>query len=382
MMTDSITSIKRKPRTAPTQVDADAVLNALTQTVMVIGADDRIMYVNGAAEQFFKISANKLKKKYLFRELIPEDNPIYGLVVQIRAGAYAVSEYGIHLRSPLFGHYLINAQASMILETPGATVLSLRERSITDQIDHRLTHRGAARSVSAMAAMLAHEVKNPLSGIRGAAQLLESSVSAEDHSLTTLIRDETDRICALVDRMDVFSETGPIVAEAVNIHLVLDRVRRLAESGFGRHVRFIEHYDPSLPPVRGSRDQLMQVFVNLVKNACEACPEIGGEIILKTAYKHGVRFAMPGSKSKVHLPLMVSVQDNGQGMAEDVQTYIFDPFVTTKPKGSGLGLPLVAKIVGDHGGVIDFESQPGRTVFRVMLAMEQTTDKTGEGTRE
>src|SRR4029079_11781192 len=159
-----------------------------------------------------------------------------------------------------------------------------------------------ARSVSAMAAMLAHEVKNPLSGIRGAAQLLEQSVNEGDRSLTQLSCDETDRIVALVDRMEAFSDGGPIERNSVNIHQVLSHVRKVAETGFGRHVRFTELYDPSLPPVLGDRDQLVQVFLNLVKNACEAVPTVGGEVTLMTAYRQGVRLAVPGSSRRLGPP--------------------------------------------------------------------------------
>ncbi len=257
--------------------------------------------------------------------------------------------------------------AAPLAEDRQHVVVSLQERSIADKIDRQLTHRNAARSVTAMAAMLAHEVKNPLSGIRGAAQLLEETASTADRELTRLICDETDRICALVDRMDVFSDRRPIEREPVNIHEVLERVRKLAVSGFARHVRFIEDYDPSLPPVDGNRDLLIQVFLNLVKNAAEAVPEQGGEIAIATAYRHGIRLAVAGNESRVQLPLVVTLTDNGEGIPEDLQRHLFDPFVTTKRDGSGLGLALVAKVVSDHGGVIEFESQPRRTMFRVFL---------------
>jgi two-component system nitrogen regulation sensor histidine kinase GlnL len=179
--------------------------------------------------------------------------------------------------------------------------------------------------------------------------------------------------------MEVFSDGVPLRPEAVNIHQVLDRVHQLARNGFARHLRFQEEYDPSLPPVPGNRDQLVQVFLNLVKNAAEAMPKDGGEIALSTAYRHGVRFVVPGSDTRVHLPLVVSVSDNGGGIPEDIQSNLFDPFVSSKPSGSGLGLALVAKIIGDHGGVIEFDSQPRRTVFRVRLP---TVAEGGDGDEE
>ncbi|MBT4933738.1 MAG: PAS domain-containing protein [Rhodospirillaceae bacterium] len=360
----------------PGQPDFETILNALASSIAIIDIDNTISYVNNASEQFFQGSASHLVGLPI-DTLIPADSPILSLLQQVRSSGTAVSEYGLPLETPRIGKRLVNIHASLMPENTTSVVLAIQERSIADTIDRHLTHRGAARSVSAMAAMLAHEVKNPLSGIRGAAQLLESNVMEADKELARLIRDEADRIVALVDRMDIFTDGVPLDYQAVNIHQVLDRVRKLGESGFAQHVRFVENYDPSLPAVLGNRDQLVQVFLNLIKNAAEATTQNGGEIVLTTAYQHGFRFAVPGSNSRVHLPLMVSVQDNGEGIPEENRRYLFDPFVTTKPKGSGLGLALVAKIIDDHGGIVELDSHPSRTVFRVMLPTD--TSQTGEG---
>jgi two-component system, NtrC family, nitrogen regulation sensor histidine kinase GlnL len=349
-------------------IEARAVLAVLPDPVMVIDASSRVRYANAATEEFFDIGAAVLADLPL-TELLPPDSPVFSLIESVRRTGASVSDYGVGIETPRLGARVVTVQAVPLGEELGHVVVVLQGRSMAAKIDRQLTHRSAARSVTAMAAMLAHEVKNPLSGIRGAAQLLEQNANAADRELTRLICDESDRICALVDRMDVFSDRRPLERAPVNIHEVLERVRRAAQSGFARQIRFIEEYDPSLPPVNGNRDLLIQVFLNLVKNAAEAAPAQGGEIVLSTAFQHGVRLAVAGSDSRVHLPLVVSVADNGDGIPEDLRLHLFDPFVSTKHNGSGLGLALVAKVVGDHGGVIEFDSQPRRTVFRVYLPM-------------
>ncbi len=353
-------------------LDLEAVLGSISAIVIVVGADNKIRFVNAAAENFFAASSHYLRNKNL-KVFIPGDHPLYSLIEQSRREGFNVSEYGISLNSPRTGQNYVNVQASPLSGIKDNVVLSITLRSFADKISRQLTHRGAARSVTALAGMLAHEVKNPLSGIRGAAQLVEQNATPEDQELTRLICTETDRICAIVDRLEVFSDQRPLDRKPVNIHRVLEHVRKIATSGFGRKIRFIENYDPSLPPVYGNRDQLIQVFLNLVKNAVEASPKVGGEVTLNTSYQHGVSFLVPGTNERIHLPLMVIVQDNGEGIAEDIRSHLFEPFVTTKKSGSGLGLALVAKIINDHGGVIECDSQPSRTVFKVMLPV--ITDK-------
>ena len=360
-----------RPQPMPTLPSgtSDAVLDALPHPVVMVSADGSIANANAAAESFFEASVTLLRRHTL-RELVPFGSPLLSLVEQVRSRGAAVNEYRVDLGTPRNpGERLVDLHVAPVPERPDHIVVMLQERTIADKMDRQLTHRSAARSVIALAAMLAHEIKNPLSGIRGAAQLLEQSVGDEDRSLTRLICEEADRIVKLVDRMEVFTDQRPIEREPVNVHAVLEHVKRLTYSGFARHIKFVEDYDPSLPPVLANRDQLIQVFLNLVKNAAEAIGEeaADGEICLSSSFRPGVRLAVPGSKTRVALPLEFCVRDNGPGVPEDLLPHLFDPFVTTKPSGSGLGLALAAKIIGDHGGIIECESQPRRTVFRVLM---------------
>ncbi|MBT3550785.1 MAG: PAS domain-containing protein [Rhodospirillaceae bacterium] len=353
-------------------IGADAILNALESVVIVVAPDRTIQFINDAGEEFFAASASQIRGHDI-AQFIPVDSPLISLLAQAMNDGNSVFETGLTIATPRIQRQVINVQVSPLDDHPGSAVINIFGRSIADQVDRQMTHRNAARSVTAMAAMLAHEVKNPLSGIRGAAQLLEQAADADDQKLTRLICDETDRICALVDRMEVFSDQRVLDTVPVNIHLVLERVKALAKAGFAQDLNILELYDPSLPPVEGNHDQLVQIFLNLVKNAAEAAPASNGEIQLTTQYRHGVRYAVQGSRAQLHLPLVVTIQDNGPGIPANLQNELFDAFVTTKPKGSGLGLALVAKMVDDHGGVIEFDSQPGRTEFRVMLPVAEET---------
>ena len=354
-------------------IEHDLLLAALPHPVLVLGDDDRVLYANLAAETFFSLSHGMLKRQTL-PDIIAFSSPLGALVGQVRKSGATVNEYGVEVDLPRSGvHRLVDVFAGGIPEQPGLIVLMLQQRSMAQMIERQLTHRAAARSVSGMAAVLAHEIKNPLSGIRGAAQLLEPGLGDEDRALAQLICTETDRIRDLVDRMEVFGDERPLAAEPVNIHSVLDHVKRLAETGFADGIKVNVEYDPSLPPLPGNRDKLIQAFLNLVKNAAESIEESrepGGRIVLRTAFRPGVRLSVPGTGARVSLPLMIEVEDTGAGVPDELKPHLFDPFVTTKRKGTGLGLALVAKIIGDHGGVIECESVPKRTVFRVLLPLQ------------
>jgi two-component system nitrogen regulation sensor histidine kinase GlnL len=369
-MSAPVASVKLLPvleRITSSAATANLVLNALSAPVFLVDGEIRLQLVNNAAEQFFSASAAALIGRPL-TDFLAGDSPLLALIAKVRATGVGTSEYDVGLEGPRFGVQLVSIDVVPTVEREGCLTVALHPRSIADKIDRQLNHRGAARSVMGMASLLAHELKNPLSGIRGAAQLLAREAAPGDAELAHLICDEADRIVALIDRMEMFAGDRPIERGAVNIHRVLEHTRRVAESGFAAGCRFVEHYDPSLPPVLGNRDMLIQLFMNLMKNAAEAVPVGEGVITLTTRYQHGVRVAAPArGDTRLQLPLVVTVEDNGSGIPEDLRPHLFDPFVTTKVGGKGLGLALVAKIVGDHGGLIEVDSRPGRTDFRLFL---------------
>jgi two-component system nitrogen regulation sensor histidine kinase GlnL len=362
----------------PRPLEPGKLLEAIPSAVFSVDPSLHFRFANGAAEQLFGASWNVLARRSL-EEVVAPHATLLGLVRQVQAGGASFSDYAVELALARGDLVHVDCHLSPIPDLPGNVLVVLHPCSAARRFDLGISSRRATRSVAGLAATLAHEVKNPLSGIRGAAQLLETVVPEDDRQLTRLICDETDRICALVDRMEAFGDSGRIERRPVNIHQVLEHVRRIASAGFARSMRFVELYDPSLPEVEGDRDRLVQVFLNLIKNAAEAAPVDGGQITLVTQYQHGLHVMVGNSRERLELPITVEVRDNGPGVPLDLVDHVFEPFVTTKRNGNGLGLPLVAKIVADHQGAVSYLAGDPGAIFRVRLPPARRLAMNGNG---
>lgn len=337
---------------------AEALLAASPTPLLLVDEGGVILDANAAAENVLNLSRNAVIGMGIDEatghhlRTMPTDTPFVA--------------YDIEIALPGHRHMRADLLAAPLPDWPGWRVVSLHATPSAVPLARRA---GGNLAAAGAASLLAHEIKNPLSGIRGAAQLLEANVDEEGRALTQLIRDEVDRVAALIDRMEGFTDKRPLELEPQNIHAILEHARAVAAQGFGNNVVFREIYDPSLPPILGHRDSLVQIVINLLKNAAEAVGEAGGTVTLTTAYRHGMRMLTAGGDGRRQLPIEVCVIDDGPGAPPELAEHLFDPFVSSKRDGRGLGLALVEKLVADQGGMVEYarEGSPERTVFRLLL---------------
>lgn len=344
---------------------------SLPLPALLLDARDCIVEANAAAEDFLMSSVKSLRGAPVFDRIFI-DAPLDEAFGRVRTNGAPLYVNTVEVGSGTRPPETCDIQVAPLMGSDDHLVLLLTPRQIAGRLQKAKQARSSARSAIGMAEMLGHEIKNPLAGITGAAQLLSMSLDSADRELTDLIVGECRRIVALIDQVEQFGNLRPPERRAVNLHDLLDRARRSAALGFAAHMRLKDEYDPSLPPALIDQDQLHQVFLNILKNAAEAAGPQGGTITVRTFYDHGLRVRLADGETAA-VPLQVEVIDDGPGMPPDLMESIFDPFVSGKENGTGLGLALVSKIISDHDGLIAVESRPGRTAFRISLPLAPET---------
>ncbi len=343
-----------------------AIWASLPVPAFLIDDQDRISDVNSAGEGFLNASAKAITGHPVWDQ-IAIDAPIEEAFERARSNGTPLFVNDIDVGSGQRAPLQCALQIAPLQGHPGTMILIITPRELAGRMTQNHSVKSAAQSAIGMAEMLAHEIKNPLAGITGAAQLLSMNLASEDLELTDLIVEESRRIVKLLEQVEQFGNLSAPDFKPVNIHDVLDRARRSAVLGFGAHMTIIEDYDPSLPMAYGDPDQLLQVILNLLKNASEAAIPKGGTIRLRSYYEHSFRMRRSDGTGQ-SLPLQIEIIDDGPGLPEKIRADIFDPFVSGRENGTGLGLALVSKIISDHDGWISVTSVPGRTVFRLSLS--------------
>ncbi len=353
------------PSDAPSLAD---LMTALPVATLVVAPDNIISDANVWAETLLNMARSAIVGSDVTRtirmaeaggrfDIWHSDKPIAAYDIKVHAGRTAEME--------------VDLMIAPIIDHDGWRIISIHAQSHARKIGHRGT-TGGARSAIGAAAILAHEIKNPLSGIRGAAQLLESGNEGHDTTLTQLICNEVDRIAALIDRMQDFTTDRTLECRPGNIYPLIDRAANIAAAGFAKDVRIIRRYDPSLPFAVINDDALVQVMINLIKNAAEALENVDdGWIRVETAFRHGVSVVMDEGKGSAVLPIEILIVDNGPGVPDHILDHLFNPFITGKRDGQGLGLALVDKLVRDMNGFVQYsrDRAAGESTFRILLPM-------------
>ncbi len=347
-------------------IEDSALWASLPVPALLLDRAYHIVESNPAAESFLNLSAKVLRGKSLWEKVLI-DAPLEAAFARARDGRTPLFVNDVDVGSGERPPMQCNIQIAPHQGQDDLMIMMISPREIATRMTKSHNTGKAAKSAIGMAEMLAHEIKNPLAGITGAAQLLAMGLRQEDQELTDLIVEESRRIVKLLEQVEQFGNLRPPQLKSINIHDVLDRAKKSAAVGFGAHMLFIEDYDPSLPHVLADADQLLQVFLNLLKNAAEANP-LAGTVRLRTFYDASLRIRKSDG-SQARLPLQVEIIDDGPGLPPEIASDVFEPFISGRENGTGLGLALVSKLIGDAGGWISVESVPGRTVFRVSLPL-------------
>ncbi len=341
---------------------AQRILDSLNTAVLTCNRDLVVMSTNPAGEMLFGLSANHLVNRPLFEICGNESESLAPLTKAIESGQ-PVTVHGMRLTLTPDTAIDVDYTATPLIRWEGEERLIL-ELVRVDQFlrlarEETLVDAHAAKR--AVIRGLAHEIKNPLGGLRGAAQLLDRELPDRSYrEYTRIIIHEADRLRKLVDRM--MGSYQPMRSEPVNIHELLEHVRKLVQAETPEGLAIMHDYDPSLPELDGDREQLVQALLNIVRNAVEAMGG-RGRIFLRTRVKRFMRIGDVSHRRAIR----VDIEDDGPGVPDELREQIFYPMVTGRADGTGLGLSIAQDIIGRHGGLVEFASEPGSTRFTVYL---------------
>ncbi|MDC0456693.1 ATP-binding protein [Alphaproteobacteria bacterium] len=338
------------------------ILNELRTPVFLVNKHNNVVYLNAIGEEFFGYSGNLIIGKSIYN-LIPKDSPISNLLTRVRKFKHGLTEDSLDFSNINFPNRRVRAHIVPLSLQSNQIMIQLSELTVSEMFQSQRINSKMSKSFSCMIDMLMHELKNPIAGIKGASQLIESDLNSDKNikELTTLIDVESDRIVSLLNRMEQINNNSITTDyQFLNVHEILNHCKRVAQNSFGLNIKFIESFDPSLPYLFANKDLLIQILINILKNSCEASFN-NGKIKIKTSFNSDKKISFSHEEIPLSLPLQLEIIDYGEGIAKNLLPNIFDPFVSTKKNGKGLGLSIVASGLHDMGAVIDISSSPSLT---------------------
>ena len=350
----------------------NSILNELRTPVFLVNKNNDVVYINSIGEEFFGHSANLIIGFSIYN-LIPEDSPVSILLKRVRKSKQGLTEESLDFSNINFPNRKVRAHIVPLSFDSNQIIFQLSELTVSEMFQSQRINSKISKSFSSMVDMLMHELKNPLAGIKGASQLIESDLNSDKNvkELTSLINIESDRIVSLLNRMEQINNNDVIKdQEFLNVHEILNHCKRVAQNSFGSNIKYIESFDPSLPHIFANKDILIQIFLNLLKNACEAASNTS-KIKIKTSFNSDKKISFSHEEIPSSLPLQIEIIDYGTGITKSLLPNIFDPFISSKKEGKGLGLSIVASGLNDMGAVIDVMSSPGLTNFIINFPLKK-----------
>ena len=348
------------------------ILNGLRTPVFLVDNDNTINYINEIGEEFFGYSSSAIIGKSIY-DLILKDSPLLTLLNRVRKSKSGLTEDSLNLSNINFPDRKVRVHIVPLSFDSNQIIVQISQLSLSDIFQSQRINSKISKSFSSMVDMLMHELKNPLAGIKGASQLIESDLKKNNNNLfelAELIRVESNRIESLLNRMEhITNNNVKLDCDFLNIHEILNHCILVSKNSFGNNLQYINDYDPSLPNFFANKDLLIQILINILKNASEAIP-IEGKVKIKTSFNSNKISSLSQDETPIILPLQIEIIDYGIGIPNNLISSIFDPFVSSKKEGKGLGLSIVASGLDEMGAIINVNSNPGYTNFCINFPLK------------